>query len=469
MPRSVTEDSARASASGSGRWGLIGAVFSLATIALTGCHSTVDSLGYDGPTGLVINHLTPRPASSYLNAFRDVLGKTNTEISDKIADTFNQLFHGDASNQAIYFTVAGQDQAYIKDIYHGDIRTDGMGLGMLIAVELDKQDEFDRLWNFARANMQVQSGPNKGYFLSSCSTSVNPGVYCFDSYGPQQMLMALLLANDRWGSPDADAGVMLAAADAGTAAPIDYAAGARDLLTVMRHKVDQNGGIVGGVTDLFDPVTALVFDQPDVSHANLTRPAIELPGFYDLWAQATGDSFWNRAAGAGRDYWKRAASQGTTGLVPAGSHFDGSLVAGSDTFSTEAYRALVNFVIDDIWAPIAPTVPPATTATSTTTPAAGDRSWDVDEADLVLQFFIGADINQYGREFTLNGVTVDPAREIALVAANGTLGLISTIGRKSDFIQAVWDMETPTGSARYFPGTMQLMALLLLGGQFQIY
>lgn len=408
-----------------------------------------------------------------MNAFRDVLGKTNMEISDKIAETFNQLFHGDSSTQAIYFPVTGQDQAYIKDIYHGDIRTDGMGLGMMIAVEMNKQDEFDRLWNYAKANMQVQSGPNKGYFLSSCATSVSPGITCYDPFGPQQMLMALLLANDQWGSPAEDGGVMLAAADGGTPAPVDYAAGARDLLTVMRHKVDQNGGIVGGVTDVFDPVTTLVFDQPDVNHANLTRASIEQPGFYDLWAQATLDPFWNRAATAGRDYWAKAVANPMTGLVPAASHFDGSLAGGdSDRFSTEAYRSLINFVIDDIWAPVDAPPSDSTTAPSAAAPVTPDRSWDVAEANRLLGFFIGEDINQYGREFTLDGTTVDPARESALVVANGTVGLIATtaaIGKRSDFIQAVWDMDIPTGNVRYFPGTMLMTGLLLLGGQFRVF
>jgi len=172
---------------------------------LAGCHSTVDSLGYDDSTGLHLRKM--QGPLSYPNAFRDVLGKTNAQIAEKIANAFNQLFHGDPSTQAIYFPVAGQDQAYIKDILHGDIRTDGMGLGMLIAAELGKQDEFDRLWSYARANMQVQSGPDKGYFLSSCATSINPGVTCFAPFGPQQMVMALLLANDLWGDPTSAAGV----------------------------------------------------------------------------------------------------------------------------------------------------------------------------------------------------------------------------------------------------------------------
>jgi oligosaccharide reducing-end xylanase len=255
--------------------------------------------------------------------------------------------------------------------------------------------------------------------------------------------------------------VAQATSDAGApaAATVDYAAGARQLLTVMRHKVDQNGGIVDGVTDTFDPNTTLVFVQPDVTGADLTSPSIELPGFYDLWAQATGDPFWNRAATAARDYWARVAYR-MTGLVPARSHFDGAAVGSQmdNNFAPDAYRSLVNFVVDRIWSTGGPL--------STPSPA---TDWDVTEATNLMTFFIEADINQYGREFMLDGATVDSAHDNALVAANGTLGLISTATRRSDFIQAVWDMDIATGSTRYFIGTMQLMSLLLLGGQFQVY
>jgi oligosaccharide reducing-end xylanase len=430
-----------------GRAGIV--VAGLAVSAVVGCRSTVDSLGYDDPPGLALRHLSG-PAS-YPNAFRDVLEKSDAEIDAKIGAAFNQLFHGDPATQAIYFPVAGQPQAYVKDILHGDIRTDGIGIGMLVAVQLNKQDEFDRLWTYAQANMQVSSGANQGYFLSSCGTTMaNPNVPCYDPYGQQQMLMALLLAYDRWDKPPAgpDAGV-----DAGATVAIDYAAGARQLLTVMRHKVDQNGGVVAGVTDVFDPVTGLVFEEPDVGSANITRAASELPGFYALWEQATGDPFWGRAADAARAFWAKTANA-KTGLVPTRSHFDGTPVAGSEAFSAESYRSLVNFVVDQVWAPSG---------------SPGARSWDVLEADTLLGFFISAGINQYGREFTLQGSTLDPARDFSLVAANGTLGLISTAARRSDFVQAVWDMDVAAGNSRFFTGTMQLMALLLLGGRFQVY
>src|SRR5882724_9040281 len=70
------------------------------------CRTTVDSLGIDRPTeagGPAVLRPLVGPAS-YPNAFRDVLGKSDAEIAAKIAMTFDQLFHGDAT-QAIYFPV----------------------------------------------------------------------------------------------------------------------------------------------------------------------------------------------------------------------------------------------------------------------------------------------------------------------------------------------------------------------------
>src|SRR5262245_20159489 len=106
-----------------------------ALVSVGACSSTTDSLGYNGPGGVKLRPI--HGPSSYPNVFRDDLGKSDAEISEKLHDGFNQLFHGDTSNQAIYFT-NDAGQAYIKDIYHGDIRTEGMGLGMLICVQLNK-------------------------------------------------------------------------------------------------------------------------------------------------------------------------------------------------------------------------------------------------------------------------------------------------------------------------------------------
>ena len=112
------------------------------------------------------------------------------------------------------------------------------------------------------------------------------------------MLTALIFAHDRWGSTTT----------------IDYETEALELLNVMRHKEDENGGVVDGVTNTFDVSSGLPFTVPtDVAAAqSFGRPSIVMPAYYDLWAQATGDAFWTRAAAASRDYWRRTANP-TTG------------------------------------------------------------------------------------------------------------------------------------------------------------
>lgn len=402
---------------------------SAALAALAGCHTTVDSLGYDGADGIVLHPLAR--LASYPNAFRDLLGKSDEEIAAKIGGAYAQLFHGDPFNQAIYFT-AGTDQAYVLDVLHGDVRTEGIGLAMLVSVELDRRDELDRLWTYARETLQVTSGASAGYFTSSCDAA-GGATPCLDPFGLQQLTMALLLAHERWGSAGGG---------------IDYGAAVRELLTRMRHKEDENGGVVGGVTDVFDAVAGLPFDQPDVSSANRSRPSIAMPAYYALWGQATEDPFWARAADSARAYWRRA-TDGTTGLTPVRARFDGTPVAGGDTFSSESFRTELNLMLDRIWT--------------------GGDDWEVATAEQLVGFFTTQGIDDYGSAFSLDGRTVlDPTHDTALVAANGAAALVATAPQRIPFVDAVWNMPVPAGLPRYYSGLLYLVSLLALGGQLQV-
>jgi oligosaccharide reducing-end xylanase len=40
----------------------------------------------------------------------------------------------------------------------------------MIAVQLDKKNEFDRLWKWAKTYMQFQSGQRENYFAWHCKT-----------------------------------------------------------------------------------------------------------------------------------------------------------------------------------------------------------------------------------------------------------------------------------------------------------
>jgi oligosaccharide reducing-end xylanase len=411
----------------------LGALVGLA--GLPACQTTVDSLGYNGPAGIELHRLTG-PAT-YPNAFRDLLGKTDAEIAAKIAGAFAQLFHGDPATQAIYFPV-GADRAYIQDILHADVRTEGIGYGMIIAVQLDKRDEFDRLWTYAKTMLAITTGPARGYFPSFCDTRT--GTFpCLDPFGLQQFLMALLFANDRWA----------AAATPAAPATIDYAADAKALLNVMRHKQDDNGGIVAGVTDTFDAAAKLVFDVPNISAADVSRPAIAMPAYYDLWAQATGDPFWTQAGASARAYWQRAAHP-VTGFRPVRARFSGAPLPGSDTFEPEEYRTQLNIALDQIWS--------------------GGDPWNVAVSDRLLRFFVAEGIDSYGTSYTLDGTTtLNAAHEPSLVVMNGASALIATVDQRAAFIDAVWNMPTPSGVARYYAGILDLLSLLILGGQLRVY
>lgn len=393
----------------------------------------MDSLGYDDPRDAApdapVLHPLTGPAS-YPNAFQDVLGKTPTEITAKISNAFDLLFHGDPTTQAIFFQV-GPDQAYIRDTLHDDVRTEGIGYGMIIAVELGKRVEFDQLWRYAKSVAQYSSGSNAGYFSSSCDTPTS-AVPCVDPFGLEQFVMALLFAHDLWGSGGS----------------IDYATDVRMLFDVMRNKEVHNGGVVDGVTNTFDAATKLVFDVPNTESATYSRPSIEMPAYYELWAQATGDSFWTDAATAARDYWQRSANAGT-GLMPTRASFDGTPVPGSDTFDAEGYRTQLNMVLDRIFF--------------------GKTPWEVDESNRLLDFFFQQGIDQYGRQYTLDGTVIVGMHDPSLVAVNGATALIATSDQRVAFIDAAWNLPVPTGLPRYYNGILDLLALLILSGQYRVY
>lgn len=400
----------------------------LAPLAFAACGSTTDSLGYDDTESKTLHPLTG-PAS-YPNPFRDLLGETDTDVSNKINNVFNTLFHGSPS-QAFYVTV-GSDQAYIQDTLHGDIRTEGIGLGMMICVEMNKQPEFDKLWTYAKEVMQIQSGPNAGYFNSFCNDPDDNPTPCLDPYGFEHFVTALIFANDRWTSTGA----------------IDYAADALALFHTLRHKVDDNGGVVDGVTDMFDADAHLPLDVPDVSVAGETRPSLVMPGYYALWATADADPTWTTAAGAGRSFWQAAANT-TTGFMPVRAHFDGTPLLDWATFDPEGYRAQINVVIDQIWT--------------------GGDAWNVSNANQLLSFFTAQGSN-YGRIFSLDGtMVIDATHDPSLVVANGTTGLVSTNADRAGYVSAVWNLAIPTGNARYYSGILYMIALLILSGQFQVY
>jgi oligosaccharide reducing-end xylanase len=425
------------------------AVASLAfsLLALTACGSTVDRLGFDpakGGEGGTDGGTMPEPKLTplvgppeYPNLFRDLLGKTEQEITDKIDAAYQQLFTGDPNSEAIYYEL-DEANAEIRDIFHGgDVRTEGLAFAMLINVELAnvapdpaKRDVFDKLWRRAKV-ANAATGANAGYFVSVCDEAGGSKSSCVDPFGYQQFTMALIFAHDLWGSDGA----------------IDYEADALALLDVMLNKQTQNMGIVDDVLNTFDAETKLVFDVPNVSASGYTRPSVEMPAYYDLWGQATGNAFWGQAAAAGRAYLERVAHP-ATGLMPVRATFSGSPLSEWRAFMPEAYRAHLNVTLDHVW--------------SGTTP------WPTTQCDRLLGFFEAIGVDTYGGSYELDGTPIDRMRENALIFANGIAAVPATRPGRTAFVQAVWDMGPPSGVLRYYAGMLDLLSLLTLSGRLRV-
>jgi len=52
---------------------------------------------------------------------------------------------------------------------------------------------------------------------------------------------------------------------------------------------------------------------------------------------------------------------------------------------------------------------------------------------------------------------------------NGVTALIATNENRKAFIDAAWNLSIPTGTPRYYTGLLQLLGLMVLGGQFRVY
>ncbi|HMB24080.1 MAG TPA: glycosyl hydrolase family 8, partial [Anaerolineales bacterium] len=109
-------------------------------------------------------------SGKYRNLFAEYLGKSDAEAKARVDAAWDQLFYGDDDTERVYYPV-DEDMAYIMDIGSDDVRSEGMSYGMMIAVQLDKQEEFDRLWKWAKTYMYHPDGPFKGYFSWHCTSS----------------------------------------------------------------------------------------------------------------------------------------------------------------------------------------------------------------------------------------------------------------------------------------------------------
>ena len=413
-----------------GRTNIVGAC--IITLMLSGSavlSSPTDSLGR------LLRPLGSYESGKYPNLFVELLGKREDDVRTKVAAGFHQLFYGEGKTQRVYYPV-GPDMAYIEDIHNGDVRSEGMSYGMMIALQLDKREEFDRLWKWSKTFMQHKEGHRKGYFAWHCTTNGAVIDSNAASDGEEWFVTSLFLASARWGNGP---GLQ------------NYRAEAQQILDAMLDKVDSSDA-KGVVTNMFHRKEKQVVFVPEGNADDFTDPSYHLPHFYELWSRCAdkNNQFWRDVAATSREFlWK--ATDAHTGLAPDYAHFDGSPYdpwgGGNNNFQFDAWRVGANIAMDYVW-------------------FARDGR-EMVQSSRMLRFFYSKGVHTYGNTFTLDGTRSSGDHSTGLIAANAVACLASTYEQRKEFVEELWNAGIPSGEYRYYDGMLYMLALLQVSGNFK--
>jgi oligosaccharide reducing-end xylanase len=387
----------------------------------------------------------------YRNLFAEA-GHSQSAIRQKIDGAFQQLFHGNPANETIYYEAGSNSNgplAFITDIKHRDVRSEGLSYGMIIAVQMDRKQEFDALWNWSNSYLYNADTNHFSYGFFSWQARTN-GARMSQFVAPdgeEYYVMALYFAAHRWGNGD---GIY------------DYKEQADQLLSRMRHRQPITGSVTRrgnsrSVTagPLFDEEHKMVLFTPSDERARFTDPSYHLPAFYELWARwgpPEDRAFWKEAADVSRDFFVRVTHP-VTGLNPSYANFDGTLVPSFGSYSTnftyDAFRTAGNWSVDWSWW------------------AKDPRQRDLSDK---LQAFFESKGPNYGCQFTLDGEQLEARHAEGLVAINAVASLAAAdSARARRFVEELWNTPTPAGLERYYEGLLYMMALLHCSGEFRIW
>jgi oligosaccharide reducing-end xylanase len=309
-----------------------------------------------------------------------------------------------------------------------------MSYGMMMAVQMDRQDIFNRLWLFSVTYMRHRDGPYAGYFAWSTRPD---GVRNYEGPAPdgeEYYALALFFAAARWGDGDA---------------PFDYSVQARDIL---RHCIHQAELAEGG-HPMWEPANHLIKFVPETPFSD---PSYHLPHFYEIFAERAdaGDrAFWKEAARASRAYIA-ASCHPVTGMAPEYAEFDGTpktFPQKPQQFYSDAYRVAMNIGLDAAWNGPAPALTQAVNR---------------------LQAFFSENtaLGEYD-SYLLDGTPVGlPAlHPVAIIATNAAGSLAADGPYRMDWVRAFWGLPLRKGGRRYYDNCLYFFCLLMLAGRYRIY
>ena len=379
----------------------------------------------------------------YRNLFAE-LGYKQKDIDKKLKSVFESVFYGP---DKVYFEV-GDSMAYISDIKNHDVRTEGMSYGLMIAVQFDRKDIFDRLWRWSKKYMQHQEGPLKGYFAWSCKTDGTRNAQGPASDGELYYVTSLIFASNRWGNSTG----------------INYLAEAQNILNCSMQKIGMER-----VAPLINLEHQLITFTPDPFGGRFTDPSYHIPAFYEVWARWAEDGrseFWRVCARKSREYLHKSIHP-VTGLNPDYNNYDGTLLGSKrvigDAFRFDSWRVPMNIALDYSW-------------------ACADRKWQQEYGNKIQNFFYSQGIDSFVDQYNVDGTTVTELLDaggykklrhsLGLVATTAAVSLVCTHDKSREFVDRLWNAKhVPYDDGyfdAYYDGLLRLFAFMHLSGNYRI-
>ena len=361
------------------------------------------------------------------------LGYSQSEIDSRIQEVWNTVF--DQSSKEKFYYQQTKDLGCMEDTGNIDARTEGMSYGMMMAVQMNRKDIFDSLWNWSKKYMFMTKGKMKGYFAWSCTLEGKHNAEGPAPDGEEFYAMALFFASKRWGN---GSGIY------------NYEAEAKSLLkTCLTHKYP-----------MWNSENAYILFVPACPYSD---PSYHLPHFYQLFAEYDTENrdFWERAAKASREYLEKSMNK-VTGFSPEYAHFDGSPVldcpwGDHGWFYSDSYRTAANVGLDALW-------------NGTTQPL-------YERVKAIQHFFKDIAPCDYGI-YKIDGTPVEGT-------ALHPIGLLATLAQSSlaifanpdadkealktaeHFVRLFWHTPLRTGKRRYYDNCLYIFTLLAFSGNYK--
>lgn len=391
------------------------------------------------PSALPSTMVQPARGAWYTGTYRNLfaeLGYPAATIDAKVNAAFAQLFlNGDSANERVFRVAPTDTSLGFIDNIDGHVLTEGQSYAMMIALQMDRKDIFDKLWKFAKTYMQQKSGSLEGYF--SWKVSINPPYTPADVNpapdGDEYFATSLFLAAKRWGN--------------GTGI-FNYQQQADSLLGWFTKPATAQ------MLPLIVPDRKQIVFSPAQVDSPYTDPSYHLPAFYRLWdAFATDKKNGFYVAMAESSWALLRRAQAPTGLYPEYSTFEGApratdFNAKSHMFASDAHRVGSNMGFS--WA------------------------WFMDDTSAMRMVkkelaFFSSQTGGYKAEYTMDGTATVEYVSQSIQAGNAGAVLASDRPADWSYVDAFWKLPVASGQYRYYNGLLQMLNLLHVSGRMKAW